>query len=298
MKLQQLQVFAVVAEEKSLRAAARRLGLTQPAVTRSVRELETDLGVTLLSRSVQGVELTPFGIAFEARAHLMLEDIRRAREELDQIKGDMRGQVRCGTTSSIALTLLPQAVRRFRETAPAAELTFTEVKFPLAAHHLRDGSVDFVATHVMPAMLDDDLVDTPLFSTDFVVMAREGHPLAGAHRLAELANAEWLTPIPGAEFQHSIMAVMFERDALPTPRRIVQCASFAVALGLVSGTDILGLFSRPLAQRITSFGLCRIPLDKPLPTLEMSMVMRRHTRLTPVARHFMTCLQEAAQALA
>jgi len=298
MKLQQLQVFVTVAQEKSLRAAARRLELTQPAVTRTIQELENDVGVALLNRSVQGIELTDYGAALQIRAHQLLEDVRRAREELDQMKGEMCGRVSFGTTSSIALTLLPPTVQRFRETAPTAELVLSEVKFPLALHHLRDGSVDFVASHVLPNMLDDDLISIPLFSTDFVVMARVGHPLAHARRLVELTDAEWLQPIPAEGFQSSVMAAAFERNGLALPRRLTQCASFAIALGLVSDTDIIGLFSRPLAGRVAHYGLQPIMLDVPLPALEMSVIMRKNVRLTPAAQHFMTCLQACARTLA
>lgn len=295
MKLQQLQVFVAVAEEKSLRAAARRLNLTQPAVTRSVQELESDIGVVLMTRSVQGVVLTEYGESLKTRAHQILEDMRRAREEIEQIKGEMRGKISISATSTIALTILPQALEQFRLAAPEAELTLLEVKFPLAAQHLRDGSIDFVVSHVLPDMLGDDLISLPLFSTDFVVMARAGHPLANARQLADLTEAHWSTTVPSGGFQHSVMGAMFEREGLPLPRRIIQCSSFAIALGLVSGTDTLVLFSRLLAQRIASYGLQQIPLETPLPALEMSIIMRKNILLTPVAQHFMSCLQAAAK---
>ncbi|MGJ7515052.1 LysR family transcriptional regulator [Pseudomonas baetica] len=295
MKINQLQVFVTVAEEKSLRAAARCLNLTQPAVTRSVQELESDLGVVLMTRNVQGIELTEYGIALQTRAHQILEDLRRAREELDQIKNNMRGNVRVSATSTIALSLLPKALEQFQKTAPDAEMTFMEVKFPQAAQHLRDGSLDFVVSHVLPDMLGDDLISMPLFSTDFVVMARAGHPLATARHLAELADAQWLSTVPSGGFQHSVMEAMFEHAGLALPRRIIQCSSFAIALGLVTGTDSLVLFTRLLADSIASLGLRQIPLEQAQPALEMSIIMRKGTLLTPVAQRFVECLQAAVK---
>ncbi|MFJ4192592.1 LysR substrate-binding domain-containing protein [Pseudomonas sp. NPDC089534] len=291
MKINQLQVFVTVAEEKSLRAAARCLNLTQPAVTRSVQELESDLGVVLMTRNVQGITLTDCGKALQIRAHQILEDVRRAREELDQITHNMRGKVTVSATSTIALSLLPKALEQFQKTAPEAEMTFMEVKFPLAAQHLRDGSLDFVVSHELPDMLGDDLISLPLFSTDFVVMARAGHPLANARHLRELTDAQWLSTVPSGGFQHSVMETMFGHAGLPLPRRIVHCSSFAIALGLVTGTDSLVLFSRLLADSIASFGLQRIPLEQKLPALEMSIILRKGTLLTPVAQRFMECLR-------
>ncbi|AWY38972.1 LysR family transcriptional regulator [Pseudomonas putida] len=291
MKINQLQVFVTVAEEKSLRAAARCLNLTQPAVTRSVQELESDLGVVLMTRNVQGIELTEYGIALQTRAQQILEDLRRAREELDQIKNNLRGKVRVSATSTIALSLLPKALEQFQKSAPDAEMTFMEVKFPLAAQHLRDGSLDFAVSHVLPDMLGDDLISMPLFSTDFVVMARAGHPLAKARHLAELADAQWLSTVPSGGFQHSVMEAMFEHAALALPRRIIHCSSFAIALGLVTGTDSLVLFTRQLAESIAGLGLQQIPLEQAQPALEMSIIMRKGVLLTPVAQRFVECLQ-------
>ncbi|SCK14666.1 LysR substrate-binding domain-containing protein [Vogesella sp. LIG4] len=298
MKLQQLQVFVAVAEEKSLRAAARRLDLTQPAVTRTVQELEHDLGVVLMTRSVQGIALTPYGAALKIRALQLLEDARRAREELQQLKGEMRGKVAVSATSTIALTILPLAIQHFQQAAPETELTFLEVRFPEASQKLRDGSIDFIVSHVLPDMLADDLVSLPLFSADFVVMAREGHPLAHARQLAELADAQWATTVPVGGFQHSVMETAFHNAGLPLPRRLIQCSAFAIALGLVSGTDTLVLFSSLLAKRLAGLGLCQIPLQQPLPALEMSIVMRRDILLTPAADFFVRCLRKAVAALA
>jgi DNA-binding transcriptional LysR family regulator len=297
MKLQQLQVFVAVARERSLRAAARSLSLTQPAVTRTIQELEADLGAVLVNRSVTGVSLTDSGRALALRASQLLEDARRAREEIEQLQGQLRGRLVFGTTSSIALTLLPQAVQQFRQAAPQAELSIVETRFPGAAASLRDGQVDFAATHVMPDMLDDDLRSIPLLETDFVVMARAGHPLAQARSLAELADAEWLQPLAAAGHSGSVMATAFSRAGLAPPRRVVQYASFAVMLGLVSSTDLLGAASRPLAARLAAFGLQPVNLAAPLARVQMGMVMRQAFRPTPLATCFLSCLQTAAQSL-
>lgn len=295
MKLQQLQVFIAVAREKSLRAASRQLNLAQPSVTRIIHELEEDLGVELFNRSVRGVDLTEFGEALQRRASQVLEDLQRAREELVQIRGNMLGRVAFGATSSIALTLLPATIKRFRQKAPDAELILTEVNFRQSMHRLRDGTLDLIASHVQPGVIDDDVLHSiPLLNTDFVIMARTGHPLANARTLADLLDAEWITPIASDRSQTSNLNTAYGRAGLPLPKRITYYTSFAIALGLVCDTDMLGWFSRPLAARIASYGLQQIPIEMPLNALQMSVVVRKNHLLTPVARHFMECLQESA----
>jgi LysR family transcriptional regulator of abg operon len=82
MKLRQLRVFLSVAEEGSLHGAARALCLTQPAVTVTIRELERTLGVPLVVRSVNGVALTEYGVLFQRRARMLVNDVRHIHEEL------------------------------------------------------------------------------------------------------------------------------------------------------------------------------------------------------------------------
>lgn len=297
MKLQQLQVFVEVARVRSLRAAARQLGLTQPAVSRSIQELEADLGATLLSRSARGVALTPCGEALQPRASQLLEDARRAREEIEQMQGELRGTLSFGITSSLALTLLPAAVQQFQRVAPQAELAITELKFPLGLQRLRDGQVDFAAMHLLPDVLEDDLRRIGLLETDFVAVGRTGHPLAQARSLAELAEAQWLKPLAGVEPSASVVAQAFRSAGLPPPRGAVRYASFAVMIGLVSSTDMLGAASRPLAERLRAFGLQPIALQVPLARVQMGVVMRKTYRPTPLATEFLACLQTAAHAM-
>jgi LysR family transcriptional regulator, regulator of abg operon len=298
MKLQQLEVFVAVARERSLRAAARQLALTQPAITRTIQELEADLGAVLLNRSARGVELTPFGQALQVRASQLLEDARRAREEIAQLQGELRGTLTIGTTSSIALTLLPQAVLQFRQAAPQAELSILELKYPHGLQRLRDGQADFAAMHLLPDVLDDDLRSIPLLETDFVAVARAGHPLLKARTLAELSGAQWLQPLAGSGEQGSVVATAFRDAGLRPPGGGVRYASFAVMLGLVSSTDMLGAASRPLAERLAAFGLQPVKLRQPLARVQMGVVMRRCYRPTPVATQFLACLQTAARGLA
>lgn len=296
MKLQQLQVFIAVARESSLRSAARSLNLAQPSVTRIIQELEADLGVELFNRSVRGVDLTVYGLALQTRATQILEDLQRTRDELVQIKGSMLGRVSFGANSSIAFTLLPATIKRFREKAPDAELVLTEVNFRQSMNRLRDGTLDLIASHMLPGPIDEGVLRSiPLLSSDFVVMARQGHPLANARTLAELLDAQWLSPIATDPQHVSNLTSAYHRAGLPVPQRVTHYSSFAIALGLVSATDMLGWFSRPLAARIAHYGLQEIHVDMPAMPLQMSVIIRKDHLLTPVARYFLECLQVSAR---
>ena len=111
MKFNQLRDVVAIAERGSLRAAARHLALAQPALTRSVHELERELGVPLFERRARGMILTPMGEAFVRRANAVLSEVRRARDEVEQLHGGTRGRVVAG----------PVARRAYRAAAGGAE---------------------------------------------------------------------------------------------------------------------------------------------------------------------------------
>src|SRR6185437_15203554 len=118
MKLSQFRDVVAIAERGSLRAAARHLRLAQPALTRSIRELERELGSPLFERQARGMMLTPVGTVFVERAKAVLSEVRRAREEAEQLHGGTRGSVVAGLSIAAHLALLPAALRSFRARYP------------------------------------------------------------------------------------------------------------------------------------------------------------------------------------
>ncbi|MFM0737325.1 LysR substrate-binding domain-containing protein [Paraburkholderia xenovorans] len=295
MKLQHLQAFVAAAHHRSLRAAARELGVTQPAVTHTIRELESALNAELMVRSVRGIELTACGLALLPRAEQLLGDMRRTVEAVGQVKGELAGKVSVGTMPSIALTALPHAVSKFRNAMPLVNLHLQEVTVPEALAQLRNGTLDLAAIHHLQT-LDSDLVQTPLISTQFVIAMRNGHPLATCTRLHELVDAEWILTVGADQFPHSVMMTMFGTHGLPVPKRLLRApSSFAVTLGLVSQTDVIGCFTLPLAQRVAPLGIQVAPIEEALPSYDISIISRRDLLPTPAVLHFIACLQDATR---
>ena len=120
MKLSHLRNILAVAEHGSLRAASRHLDITQPAITRSIREIERDLGASLFERHAKGVRLTALGNSFVRRAYAVQAELRRAREEIDQLKGDAIGEVSVAVSTASGMSMMPSAVAAFRKRYPQA----------------------------------------------------------------------------------------------------------------------------------------------------------------------------------
>ncbi|AMM25795.1 LysR substrate-binding domain-containing protein [Variovorax sp. PAMC 28711] len=294
MKPAQLTAFVAVAEQMSIRAAARALGISQPAVTKIVRELERELGAPLVERSVRGVSLTAYGAAFAPRARMLLADMGRARDEIAQIRDGATGRVSVAVSTSFALTVLPAAFKAFHTRLPAVEVRFSEAVLPSMLARLRDGNLDFAVAHVMPGMLDDEFERTELFPVGLVVGARTRHPLRNAVSLAELHDAEWILPGDG-DMGREAVAPLFAPLGFAPPARVIQGQSVTVALGLVGHMDLIGLFVEPLATlAFKRHGIRRIEVKEQLPALPVCVIRRRGQKSTPAAQHFVECIQGAA----
>src|SRR6266446_749378 len=141
MRLSQIRDFVAVVESGGIRAAARKLGVSQPAITRSVRGLEAELHARLLQRTPTGVVLTQPGRAFLARARAAQAELRKAEEELDRLD-QKAGSVAFGVSPTSAI-LVPEAVNCFRQQFPQTRVHIAEGLPQLLLPLVRDETLDF-----------------------------------------------------------------------------------------------------------------------------------------------------------
>ena len=296
MRLNQIRDFLAVVENGSIRAAARRLALSQPALTKSLRQLEDELGAVLLARGVRGARPTELGRAFLARARAVSADLRRAREELAQLRGSTEGSLAIGSAPGPALGLLPDALARVRARWPKATLRVVDLTPSEVLPALREGSLDFaLGASVGPlAKTPADCVVERLYLNDAAIVARPGHPLARKRRIVELADAEWIRS--GYPADSSALPERFREAGLPAPRYRVDCPSFLMVPELVARSDLLAVVPWQLAAREARAGrLVRIALRDPLPARPISLYRRADVPLTPIARECAEILRDAAR---
>lgn len=290
MKPQHLRTFLAVAEHRSIHAAARALFVSQPAVTRTMRELERDLDVPLLRRSISGVELTEAGQAFQVRASLLMEDMRRTREELMFMKEGANGHVAVALTSSVGLTVLPGALESFQQQMPRARISINEDPVPVALRKLQNGTLDFMVANTLSRNLGTAFRQQPLFEMSLTVAARKQHPCASARSIRELNEQLWVAP--GYAPDQDFVAQLFASHRQPAPVRMLECESFAIALHLLTRMDALALLSGALiAQEFSPRGVVALKLREAIPSVQISIVTLRDARLTPTAQCLIACLQ-------
>jgi LysR family transcriptional regulator, regulator of abg operon len=292
MKLHQLRDITAIAEHGSLRAAARNLGLAQPALTRSVHDLEHELGAPLFERRSRGMTPTAVGAAFLQRARAIMNDIQRAREEAEQIggAGTAHGTVVAGLSVAAHLAMLPRALTRFRARYPDVQLRVIEGFYPTLESGLRDGSVDFYIGPKPERPVPKELLIEKLFDNTRAIMARIGHPLANATSLDQLAGAEWVTTSITHRATEELGAA-FARNRLPPPRLVMQTQSALSCMMAIAYSDVLGMLPIQFTEfELIKKALVQIRINETLPAPPIVLVRRAGLLLTPAAERFVDLL--------
>lgn len=287
MKLHQLEAAVAIAKQGSLRAASRQLSTAQPALTRSIAELERELGAAIFERRARGMVPTVVGTAFIRRAEAILNEARRAVEEVEQINGGVSGSLTVCLSISAHLLLLPAANGAFGRRYPKVQLNVVEGMFHEQESELRNGGLDFYVGPRPEQKLSSDLEEEILFENARAIICRKGHPLAGATSLADLVNADWMAITSTKEGAEEFSG-LFSRHALPQPPVRLRGRSALTLITALKENDLLALVPvQWLAFDLMKDVLQAIDIDEPLPAPPIVAIRRRELPLTPAATHLL-----------
>lgn len=284
-KLSQLKALDAIIKCGSIHAAARMLNQTQPSITRSLKELENRLGAPLVTRGVNGIVLTEFGRLFEPRMRLILNELRRAVDEISQVTQSTNGAVSFGCSLLPSCSILPEVIRKFHEiTNKEARITMIEGQLPSLLPLLSLGQLDFFIGVTTPSVYLNEYVVEDLITTEFCVIARHDHPAANSKSLKELRNEKWYLPMSEAGYYIDLEGEMFP-DGRENNMSIIFSDSLAIGEHLILDSDYL--FIGPaimLAQAHNKKAFCKIPIEEKLPDGTFSLIYSKKTALTPAAK--------------
>lgn len=293
MKLSHFEEVVAIAQRGSIRAAARHLQLDQPALTRRLSDLERELGAPLFERRAHGVSATAFGEAFLRRAVSIVNEVRRTREELDQLRGAGGGRVTVGLSIAAHLAILPVCLGPFRQRYPTVRLHIIEGFYPTLEAGLRDGSVDLYVGPDPGPMFSPDLHREMILKNRRTVLCRAGHPLAAKRSLADLCGADWVTTSITAEAEDEIGALFVHRG-LPPPRLAVRSQSALTLMLCLSHSDLLAMVPVQWSEVVKTWAaLTTIDVEDELSAAPIIVVRRTDLPLTPAASHFLDLVYRA-----
>ena len=285
MKLTSLQAFVAVLECGSIHAGARKLGISQPALSKTLRALEEELGVQLVTRTSRGTVATEHGRTFLDRAQLVVREVERARQEVEQLKGNLLGSLAVSISPATTLKIFPQAVQSFRRECPDIELHVSESLQPQATDLVRSNLVELALAPLTAPLSPHEFKTEALAQVEMVAVVRKSHKLAGETRLANLHDADWLQLGPGGSPATVTERAFTDIGIMSAPTIAVTCQSLNSAVALMLTCDLVSMLPLPFVQLPQMADLFTIlDLDSGPVTNEIGMIYRADSPLTPAAQ--------------
>ena len=294
MDLRDIEYFAVIAAHGHLGRAAEALGLGQPALSLSLRRLETSAGAKLVKRTPKGVELTEVGSA-------LLSHVRRlkvAREDLAREISDLAhghaGHLCIGATPVIANGPLAEACAKLLKEASRASLDFSiTATTAVLLQALRKGELDFVVSQVRDMPLEG-LTQEFLWEDEFVVYASSSHRLAKRRsvRLTDLADQRWVSTSASGFRAWNSLRHTFEEHGLAAPEFAVLSDSMLLNGRMVASLDVLGIAAKRHLDTIAqTLDLKAIPVSDAKWVRPVAVLYRKDAYLSPVGKRFIEILK-------
>lgn len=296
MKLNALMALVAAIEEGSLRGAARRLGVSQPALTKMVKELEIQLAAPLLVRTSQGVLPTAQGQVLHEHALRVGKELQSATDQISQLSGHMRGELNIGAVPVAVMLLIPETLRTFGRDFPEIRLRVSEELYIAQLQRLRSGQVDIAVGGIPPGLASGEFVTEALMQTRMDVVVRHGSPLARATCLADLQDAKWV--YTGSSSESGYAKQLYESHGLPAPRVGAVVNSTLALLSLVGSGDHVGLLPRQIAEHpLAAPYVSVVPVREAGLPLTVGAIVRSDAVVKPAVRHFIAHLHRAAHQL-
>jgi DNA-binding transcriptional LysR family regulator len=289
MELRDLEYFVVVAEQGNLGRAADRLGLGQPALSKSLKRLEDALEVRLFRRSANGMELTAEGALLLSRARELRQSLRNVAREVSDVSRGHAGHIKIGVGPNANDEFVLAAITGLLKDEPRITMEVLVSDQDELIPALHRGEIDVVVNLVYPKP-PSGLAYIPLRKDECAACCGPKHRLARRTRvpLAELSHERWALGEPGLP-TNQILHEVLRDNGLDPPRVALQSRLISLRLQAAASSDLLVYLSKPLALR---FGLRVLPVEELRWVRSVGVLHRKEPYLSPVLRRFIDILRK------
>jgi DNA-binding transcriptional LysR family regulator len=298
LKTRQLSLLVHLDDQRCVLRAAESAGMTQPAASKLLRDIETAVDAKLFERHARGIVPTWYGEILVRHARLALLEMNLAHEEITALKAGQTGHVAIGTVLSPGTNLIPMTVARVKQHYPAMVISIELDSSKPLVEKLLQGQLDMLVARVLDWQDADGLSFEPLADERHAVIAGRGHPLAGKRnlRLEDLVEQSWILPPPGSLVRDKLVSVFLDRG-LDVPRNLVQTNSHPVITSLLRMTNMVAPLPREAVQPDCEAGELTVLMeDVGLVIGSFGIITRRHHRLSPGAQIMLETLRQVAEA--
>jgi DNA-binding transcriptional LysR family regulator len=285
MDLVQLRYFLTTVECGSFARASEKLNVTQPALSKAIQRLETNLGVQLLDRLPRGVSPTAFGERLASHASLIAEEVGRARDSILALRSGASGKVTLGAGSSMRLQLLPRACAALLARCPDIELCVIGELYDHIMPDLENGKLDLGVSMIPHNTGASALVHEPLYRDQIHPTVRVGHPLLAKPNLtaADCASCGWILPAPDNPGRRRLEAFFFAQG-LGAPQPSIVTNSTLFAISTMQNSDLIGWHPKQVIGDSAVTGLAALPVPEITLTRRVGLSYRRADVLSAAAR--------------
>ena len=293
VSIRQLRLVTTIAEVGSMVRAGEAVGMTQPAVTKAVRDLERTFGVALFDRGNRGVTPTIYGEALVRHAQGVLAQVEHAAEEIDDLAHGAGGRVAIGTLLAASAWLLPNAISRLRAERPRVVIDVVEGTNDRLQPMLLRGDLDMVVGRLSEFRHRTGVHQEPIYSEEIAILTKPDHPLARHEHLslADLQEADWILPPPETTLRRQLEKAFFDAGLDP-PRCAVQSVSLLTNRQLLYDSDLIGAWPRGVAADEFAHGrLAPLPVRLDDILWPVGVSTRKQARLSPAAEALLTVLR-------
>lgn len=259
LRLRNLQMLSSLARTGNMSRSAQELHTTQPGLSKWLKELEDDIGLTLFERLARGLRPTAHGEALLAHSRRIEAQLDMVRDDMSAMREGGSGLVAVGTSGASASDTVPLAVLRLLQQMPRSHVRLVESTMDLLMRQLAHAELDVIVGRTTPAY-DQELIRTEvLYMEPLHFVARPQHPLFKHERLdwADMLDYRWLVWPRGTPIRDALEAAL-AAEGRSLPRDHVESNSVTVNVTLLNSSSMIGLASHRTAQRFAQLGAMRI----------------------------------------
>ena len=297
LKLRPLVIFERVLQSHSIIHAAEQLHLSQPAVTKAIKELESQLQVQLFNRSKNGMQPTEVALVLGQRVKSLFFELRYLTDEINSFHHGNLGHIVVGTLLSASAELLPKAINKLKQQHPQILITIkvgtVEELFPA----LLKGELDLVVGR-LPKMDSKfyqihKLEHHSLYTEKLSLVVAHQHELLQRESLclAELMDYPWILPLGSATMRANILQY-FNEHGVGEPQNLVESVSILTNVNVIAQSNFIGCMSSIVAEQMVNLNLlAKLPFHEIGEDAAVGYSKRKNEELTPACLKFIACLQ-------
>jgi LysR family transcriptional regulator of gallate degradation len=296
---QRLLIFITLAERRHMQTTAKVCGVSQPAVSTAIGDLEGSLGFPLFLRTAKGMLLTQEGEILLFRTKRAFAELRNVSFDIAALQGNVTGKVVVGSHPLSRASILPLAIARLHALYPNVSISTEEGSSDELISGVRSGDFDFILNTWRPDQQAPDLTDEHLVRERLVIFVRSGHPLTSKHAISpdDLLQSNWVLPARRTTTRE-LLDNAFRTIYGHTPRCMIETSDLLVLRRLLLSSDLVTAVSPLQIDLETNTGLLQpISFDLPHTDRVILLTQRAHCSLSPGASLLATAIREIAAEL-